>query len=200
MEGMHRFGNLPDPLIQIFPISRQGGQSTFFGKSSHDHHVVDRLSTEFHVGDPQVHVRGEPSVQIYFASTVLVAGRSVPEVEESELNMLSELVHPIIDEEQNGNVCLDNSRTSGPLRAHDHSPERRTLIWGTRSRGSLSRQVPVIERRYGEKGECDTDGDHRAAADPVGAYSRCGVQLVEDRAVEQQVIRIDDPTEKLDEK
>ena len=62
--------------------------------------MVDRLPVELHVGDTQVHIRRKPPVECYFALAVFVASLPLPEVEKPKLDMLPELVHPILDENQ----------------------------------------------------------------------------------------------------
>jgi hypothetical protein len=81
-------------------VARHGGQSTLLWKTSHDHHVVNRLSVELHVGNPQVHVRRKSTVENYFVLAIFVSRFPVPEIDEPELKLLSQLVHPVIDEEQ----------------------------------------------------------------------------------------------------
>ena len=57
----------------------------------------------------------------------------MPEIEEPELNVLSELVHTIIDEQQDRHVCLDNAASADPSpTVHDNSREGGTLVRSTR--------------------------------------------------------------------
>lgn len=63
-----------------------------------------------HLGDPQVHVGGEASVELHLASTGRGSALLGAEVEEPQIDGLLDLVDPVAEEEQRRGVGLDRRR------------------------------------------------------------------------------------------
>jgi hypothetical protein len=71
--------------------------------------VVNDFTIEVHFCNSQVHVRCESTVERYLAFAILLSRCALAEVKEPKLQCLAQLVHPISDKTEDGDVGLDDA-------------------------------------------------------------------------------------------
>jgi hypothetical protein len=70
--------------------------------------VVDWLPIHSHFSHAEVDVGGQSSIERHFEVAVGLAGLGPAKIEELEVDGLPQLVDPVTEEEEYGDVCLDN--------------------------------------------------------------------------------------------
>ena len=76
------------------------------GEGAHHHHMVHRFTIHHEVGHPEVHVGGQPTVELDLAAAVRGASSAIPEIQKVEMNGLVDLVDLVSEEEKNRDVRL----------------------------------------------------------------------------------------------
>ncbi len=99
--------------VHVGPAAHQARQAPVIGQAAHDDQVVAGFPAHRHVGDAQVHVGSEPSVELDLPMTGLFPGHAGREVQEAHADRLLHLVDTIADEEQRRNVRLDQPALPG---------------------------------------------------------------------------------------
>ncbi len=94
------------PRLNVLAALQQGSQLATLREGAHHHHMVDRFAIHHEVGHPEVHVGGQPAIELDFSVTVCGAGTAIPEIQKVEMNGLVELVDPVSEEEKNRDVRL----------------------------------------------------------------------------------------------
>ena len=94
------------------PVGDEGGQPSLRRHAPHhDEVVADGAVDVVHVGHPEVHVGGQPAVQLHLPVAGGPAGVDGAEVEEAEVDGLLQLVGAVADEEHDRRVGLGQARS-----------------------------------------------------------------------------------------